>query len=88
MSIKTSITIPMISLSDVTDPDRLLMLLTAFKEFCEELARKAQTIQEEIRTSAPTVNDLTEGEQVRATVGGSHYIYTKKGGIIYRWALV
>ena len=85
--IKTSISLPIITLGDITDPDRLLMLLTAFKEYCEELARKGQTIQDEVRTTAPTTDDLTEGEQVRATVGGNHYIYTKKDGTIYRWQI-
>lgn len=61
--------------------------LTQVKLVVEEIASKAISLQSEIRTSAPGVNDIEEGEFVRATVGGLSYIYTKKGGQILRFQL-
>jgi len=71
----------------IPDNQELADYLTALKQYCEELARKAQNLQMEIRTAAPGVDDLDEGGFVRATVGGLNYIYTKKGGTVLRWQI-
>ena len=71
----------------VENPLELHDFLMTLKQYVEDIARKAQQTQMEIRTAAPSTNDIDENEFVRATVGGLHYVYTKKGGTIYRWQL-
>ena len=72
---------------DVNNPQALHDFLINMKLVIEEIASKTQKTQTEIRTSAPSTDDLTENEFVRATVGGNHYIYTMKGGTIFRWQI-
>lgn len=69
---------------DVSNPESMRQWMIAVKQCVDELARKALSSQQETRTTAPSVNDLEEGEQVRATVGGLNYIYTKMNGVILR----
>lgn len=83
--IKLANSIP--ELTDPSDPSQLQNFCTAVKLAIDELAQKASSSQMEIRTTAPTTNDIEEGEMVRATVGGLNYIYTKKDGTILRWQI-
>ena len=69
---------------DVSNPDAMRNWMIAVKQCIDELARKAVSSQQEVRATAPGVNDIEEGEQVRATVGGLNYIYTKMNGVILR----
>jgi len=85
--IKPSTEIPIISKDDISNPEKLEHLLNTIKMYCEELARKSQSMQEEIRTTAPRVNEIEEGEYVRVTIGANHHIYTKKNGVIKNWLL-
>ncbi len=85
--IKTSIEIPVFSKEDLQDADKLFSILTTFKQYCEELARLAQSIQMEVRTTVPSASEMEEGEQVRVTSGGNNYIYTKKDGVVRYWQL-
>ena len=72
--IKTSINIP-IDLN-VENTQELHDFLIAIKQYVEDLARKAKSMQMEVRTAAPGVNDLTEGEDVRYNTGGVRRTYT------------
>ena len=85
MPIKPSTQIPF----DVNVDNKMELhaFLIALKQYTEEIARKASSSQIEVRNDAPSANDLEEGEQVRATVGGLNYIYTKKDGVILRWQI-
>ena len=69
---------------DVNNPESMRQWMIAVKQCIDELARKALSSQQETRTTAPGISDLEEGEQVRATVGGLNYIYTKMNGVILR----
>ena len=69
---------------DGSNAQAMTDFLVAIKQCVDELARKALSSQQETRTTAPGINDLEEGEQVRATVGGLNYIYTKMNGVILR----
>lgn len=69
---------------DVLNPESMRQWMIAVKQCIEELARKAMSSQQEVRTTAPQISELEEGEQVRATVGGLNYIYTKMNGVILR----
>ena len=53
----------------------------------EELARKAQDRQMEIRSSVPTTNDVEEGGFVAYVNGATIRIYTKQNGTIQYWTL-
>lgn len=77
------------SIPDVinTDEQSLRDILTAMKLYCEELARKAQSSQEEIRNGVPAVTDVEEGEFVRYINGATIRIYTKQDGVIRYFAL-
>jgi len=72
---------------DPSNPDSMRQWMVAVKQCVEELARKSQSLQMEERTTAPSANDIEEGEFVRATIAGTDYIYTKQGGTIRYWAL-
>ena len=63
----------------VEDPEQLRQFCVAVKMFCDELARKAQSLQLELRSDAPIAGDIDEGELVRAT---NNNIYTKIGGLV------
>lgn len=76
--IKLSQEIP--EIFDVSNPDALRQWMIAVKQCIDELARKAQSLQEELRTSAPNTNDLTEAEMVRRS--DLYYIYTKINGTL------
>lgn len=64
---------------DGKDPQALRDYIIQLKLTIEELSRKAQPMQIELRTSVPGVNDLDEGEIVRHT---NNNIYTKLNGVI------
>ena len=83
--IKSSIEIPFDV--DVKNPEQLHDFLVTMKQYVEELSTKAQVMQEEVRTTAPTADEIEEGEFVRVTVGANHHIYTKKGGVVKNWQL-
>ena len=85
MSISISQEIP--EIFDPTNPESMRLWMVAVKQCIEEITRKAQSLQLEVRVAAPGVTELTEGEFVRATVGGLSYIYTKKDGAILRFQL-
>ena len=85
MSVKMGQEIP--EVFDISNPDSMRQWMIAVKQCIDELSRKAVSSQMEERTTAPGVNDIEEGEQIRATVGGLNYIYTKKGGVILRWQI-
>ena len=80
--IKLSIEIPTFSEEDMKDPLRLLQIITTLKQYCEELASKATSQQENIRTTAPAVTELDEGEIVAYETGGVRRLYTKLNGSI------
>ena len=82
MSISLSQEIP--EIFDPADPESMRQWMVAVKQCIEEITRKAQSLQLEVRVAAPAVTELTEGESVRATVGGLNYIYTKMNGTILR----
>jgi len=86
MSIKLSQEIPEI-IPDGSNPQAMTSFLVAIKQSMDEIARKAQSLQMEVRTTVPGVNDLEEGEFVRAEVGGLLYTYTKINGVIH-WMAV
>jgi len=75
--IKMSVEIP--EIWDVSNPDSVRQWMVAVKQYCEELARKAQSLQMELRSGAPTIDDVEEGEFVRAT---NNNIYTKLNNVI------
>ena len=85
MSIKLDLDIPVDV--DVTSPQQLHDFLITMKQVIEDIANKAQQMQFEIRTTAPSTDDLDEGSFVRAAVGGNNWIYTKKDGVILRWQI-
>lgn len=72
---------------DPTNLETMRQWMVSVKQSLDELARKAQSLQIEVRTTAPSTNDIEEGEFVRATVGGLNYIYTKKDGVILRFQI-
>lgn len=85
MAIKMINAIPLITLDDIKDPERLEQILTAFKLYCEELATKAKAYQSTVRSDAPSVNELDEGQDVGDDTGNKEYI--KLSGAIYSKAL-
>lgn len=85
MSIKMNVEIP--EVFDVEDKEMLRQFCVAVKMFCDELARKAQSQQMEVRSSVPGTNDLEEGEFVRYVNGATIRIYTKQNGNIQYWNL-
>jgi len=74
--IKLSNAIPEI-VPDGSNPQAMMEFLTQAKLCIEELASKAQPLQMEERTTAPTADDIQEKEHVYATIAGLRYIYTK-----------
>ena len=46
------------------------------KQYVEELARLGKQMQMEVRTGAPSADDLEEGEDVRYNTGGVRRTYT------------
>lgn len=70
-----------------TDEQSLKDTLTAIKLYCEELARKSQSKQEEIRSTVPAITDMEEGELVPYINGATIRIYTKQNGIIRYFTL-
>lgn len=64
------------------DPNNLIEILTAIKLYCEELSRKAQSSQEEIRSTVPGVTEVEEGEFVPYINGADIRIYTKTNGVV------
>ena len=84
MSIPLSQQIP--EVWDIQD-EKLRDIVIQLKLCIEEIARKGQATQSEVRTSAPSASEIDENEFVRATVGGLNYIYTKKEGTVLRWQI-
>lgn len=67
---------------EITDHEMMNLFLTQVKLAVEELSQKAQSRQMEIRSTAPGVNDIEEGEFVSYVNGANYYIYTKQNGVI------
>jgi len=78
--IKIGVSIP--EVFDTADPLQLQEFCTAVKLYCEELARKAKSVQDETRSTVPTANDLEEKEDVDYVSGASYIRYTKVSGNI------
>ena len=85
MAINLSQEIP--EVFDPTNPENMRQWMVAVKQCVEEITRKGQSLQDTIRTTAPSTADISEGEFVRATVGGLNYVYTKYNGAILRFQL-
>ncbi len=73
---------------DGSNPAELQTYLTQMKLVVEELARKAQSLQMEERTTAPAVDDLEMLELVHVLAGGLRYIYTKETDGTIHWIAV
>ena len=67
---------------DVNDPQNLESFLIAMKQYVEDMALKGKQMQEEVRTTAPSTDDLIEGEDVRYNQGGVRRTYTMIDGEI------
>ena len=79
--IKNSIAIPE-QIPDGKNPEEFIDFLIAVKLVVEELATKAQSRQMEIRSDAPSTNDLEEGEFVAYVGGATIRTYTKINGTV------
>ena len=80
--IKLSIEIPTFGEEEMKDSAKLLQIITTLKQYCDELASKATSQQENPRTTAPTITELDEGEIVAYENGGDRRLYTKLNGSI------
>ena len=81
--IKLSQTIP--DTPPPTDDPKMTEYLVAIKQCVDELARKAKSIQTEVRTTAvpSVVTDFeTEGEEVRTDIAGVRRAYQLLNGSI------
>lgn len=85
MSVKMSQEIP--EIFDISNQESLRQWMIAVKQCIEELARKAQDRQMEIRSTVPTTNDIEEGTFVAYVNGATIRIYTKQSGTINYWTL-
>jgi hypothetical protein len=72
---------------DGKDPEVLKTYLTQVKLYAEELARLAQSIQSNVRSTIPGSSDVAEGEFVPYVNGATIRIYTKVNGVIRYFAL-
>lgn len=72
---------------DGSTPELMQNYLTQVKLCVEELARKAQDRQMEIRSTEPSTADIEEGGFVAYVSDATIRIYTKQNGSIRYWNL-
>ena len=67
---------------DIKDEVSLRNFLIAVKLSVEEIVRKGQERQDEIRSSVPIAADIPEGKFVPYLSGAAYRIYTKQNGVV------